>query len=112
MFLKEDNGKVYTFLLSVYNKVSNETIHNSFSSQIEGVLSQERLALLLLLVDNEYAKASKEELKKVVQQIGVRLKSDALYARRERLKRLLEAAEARGDNTAIQQYMQEFRTIE
>lgn len=112
MFTKKDNSKVYTFLFSMYNKGGLESEKGYFSSKIEGALPEERLALLLLLVDNEYGETPKDELKKIVIQIGMSLRSAAVRTRKEELKRLMSQAEARGDSQAIAQYMQEFRTIE
>lgn len=112
MFFKEDNGEVYNFLLSMYNKGCFESVQGGFSAQIEEVASQERLALLLLLVDKEYADAQKEELEKIVRQLGAHVRSSAIRLRREELKQLVEEAEVRGDAETIARYMQEFRTLE
>jgi len=112
MFFKKDNAQVYTFLLSMYNKGGNETEKDDFSSKIEGVLSDERLALLLLLVDNEYGDSGKDELKKAIQQLGAHIRSQWVHTRREELKRMVRQAEVRGDADAITQYMQEFRMLE
>jgi len=103
---------LYTYLLSMYNKGGNETEKDDFSSKIEGVLSDERLALLLLLVDNEYGDSGKDELKKAIQQLGAHIRSQWVHTRREELKRMVRQAEVRGDADAITQYMQEFRMLE
>jgi DNA primase len=111
MFTKKDNAKVYTFLLSMYNKESLESEKGDFSSKIQRVLSGERLALLLLLVDNEYGEMGKDNLKKELRQLGVHIRSCWVHARREELKRLVSKAEANGDHEAVQRYMQEFRIL-
>ncbi len=112
MFLEKDNNKVYTFLLSMYTKGSFESGKDGFSSQIEEELPKEKLVLLLLLVDNEYGETEKDELKKIVGQLGTHIRLRALQTRREELKRLLDEAEARGDSSAVEGYMESFRILE